>query len=125
MSNRALVIIILALAIGVGLAATNPTINDYQTFIAGLMAQAVERVDGSTPAGSLIRQLFKSQSKQVVESMIRPNTLRRNYGFFSIFETNALGVKVVVVGVVNRFIPVDGMEALTEKIGRLVASFSL
>ncbi len=124
MSNRGLVIIVLALAVAVGLAATNPTINDYQIFIEGLMAQAVERVDGSTEAGSLIRQLFKSQGRKVAETVIRPNTLRHNYGFFSVFETNVLGGKVVVVGVVNRFIPVDGLETLTEKVGRIVSSSS-
>jgi hypothetical protein len=124
MSNRALVTLVLVLAMGVWLAATNPTTEDYQAFIEDLMAQAVERVDGSTQAGGLIRQLFKSQGKQVVEAVIRPNTLRHNYGFFSLFETRVMGARVLVVGVANRFIPVDGMDALKEKMGRLASPFS-
>ncbi|MBM4121199.1 MAG: DUF4359 domain-containing protein [Nitrospira sp.] len=124
MSNRVLVILVLVLAMGVWLAATNPTTDDYQAFIGDLMAQAVERVDGSTQAGGLIRQLFKSQGKQVVEAVIRPNTLRHNYGLFSLFETRVMGTRVLVVGVVNRFIPVDGMDALKEKMGRLASPFS-
>ena len=124
MSNRVLVILVLVLAMGVWLAATNPTTDDYQAFIGDLMAQAVERVDGSTQAGGLIRQLFKSQGKQVVEAVIRPNTLRHSYGLFSLFETRVMGTRVLVVGVVNRFIPVDGMDALKEKMGRLASPFS-
>jgi hypothetical protein len=124
MSNRVLVVLVLVLAMGVGLVATNPTTNDYQAFIADLMAQAVERVDESTSTGSLIRQLFRSQGKKVAESVIRPNTLRHNYGLFSVFETRILGTRVLIVGIMNRFIPVDGMEALKEKVERLMSSSS-
>jgi hypothetical protein len=125
MSNRSLVVIVLVLTISVGLAATNPTINDYQAFVEDLITQAAERVDGSTQAGSLIRQFFKSQGKKVVEVMIRPNTLRHNYGLCSLFETRILGTKVLVVGVVNRFIPVEGMEALKGKMEKLLPSVSV
>jgi hypothetical protein len=125
MSNRGLVVIILVLAVSVGLAATNPTLNDYQAFIEGLMAQAVERTDGSTQAGSLVRELFRSQGKKVVEVMIRPNTLRHNFGLCSLFETRVLGTKVLVVGVVNQFIPIEGVDELKEKMERLLPSASL
>lgn len=124
MSNRVLVVLVLVLAAGVGLAATNPTSNDYQTFIEDVMAQAVERVDESTETGRLIRQLFRSQGKRVVESVIRPNTRRHNYRLMSLFETRILGTRILVVGVVNRFVPVDGMDAMKEKMGRLLSSFS-
>jgi hypothetical protein len=115
MSTRFLGLVAVLLAISVGLAATNPGTDDYQTFVQGLFGQALDRMDSS----DWLQRVLKSQGKQLVPAVVRPNTVRHNYGLFSIFETHVFEVRVVVLGIGNSFIPIDGLEELTRKLGRL------
>jgi hypothetical protein len=64
--------------------------------------------------------LLTRQGKQVIDSLIRSNTVRRNYGLFSLFETQAFDVRVVVLGVGRNFFPIDGQEEIAKKLGQLV-----
>lgn len=122
MSNRTLLIIVILLSLCVALAATNPTTPEYGIFLQAALSQALHRMDETEPTNQrkIIRDLLRQQGKRVIESLIRSNTVRRNYGLFSIFETHAFDVRVVVVGVGMNFFPVDGQEEIARKIGQLV-----
>ncbi len=122
MSNRLLLIIVLSLAVCVVLAASNPTTRDYGTFLQTSLSEALQRMDQREPTNQhkIIRDLLTAQGKRTIESLIRSNTVRRNYGLFSIFETHAFDVRVVVVGVGKHFFPIDGQEEIAKKLGQLV-----
>ena len=71
---------------------------------------------------NVVRDLLKSQGKFVITSVIRPNTTRRNYGLFSIFESRAFGLRLVVLGVGGEFIPLQGdnSDEVTRKLGQMI-----
>jgi hypothetical protein len=127
MSTRVLVVLVFLLGITVGLAATNPTAGDYDAFIDGVLSRAVERMDqtGHANERDKDRQMIRSQVKQLAASLLASATVRRNYGFFSLFETKVFGIDIVVLGIGNRFVPVKGVEDLTTKIHRLASSSGL
>jgi hypothetical protein len=52
--------------------------------------------------------------------MVRPHTIRQNWGLLSRFETMVLGQKVVVIGVGNQFIPIEGVDEAVLTLGRRV-----
>jgi len=109
------------LIVAVGLALSNPTMDDYVRFVEQELSKAMDRMDQatSTREQQFIRQVFRSQSKKILESVVRPNTARRNWGIFSYFETHLADTKVVVLGLGGRFIPLQGVEEATLKIGRM------
>lgn len=109
------------LAGAIGLVLSNPTMNDYQTFVEMELGKAINRMDqsGSTREQQFIRQVFKNQSKKIVQEVVLPHTKRQNWGVLSRYETNVIDTKVVVLGVAGRFIPIEGVEEATIKIGRL------
>lgn len=114
LSNRTLLGIVIALGIGVALAATNPTTSDYGKFLEAVLNRALDRMDQMQPASQrkVVQGLLMSQGRQMIESVIRSNTVRRNYGLFSIFETRVFDVRLVVLGVGMTFVPIDGQEAI-------------
>jgi len=124
MNNTVLAILVVLLGICVGLAWTNPATQDYGEYLERLIGQALARTDSteSTYDQNTVRDLLKSQGKFVIKSVIRPNTTRRNYGLYSIFETRALGVRLVVLGIAGTFIPVEGddIEEVTRKLGQIM-----
>src|SRR5581483_2007678 len=102
MSTRLLILIVTVLALAVGLAATNPTWSDYLAFLDGLLNQAVAGPEGwPDVVGALL------ENRAVVEGVLRSQTLRRDYGLFSLFETNIWDVQFVVLGIGGQFIPLD------------------
>lgn len=113
--------IVVALAGAVGLALSNPTMDDYVRFIEQELGKAIDRMDRSTPTREqqFIRQVFQSQSRKLLESIVRPNTARQNWGIASKYETQVADTKVVVLGLGGRFIPLQGVEEATLKIGRM------
>lgn len=118
MSTRTLLIIVTCLAAAVVLAATNPTTQDYETFLEATVAQEVDRRShhsGSDERERMIRDLLQS----VLQAVIRPNSVRRNYGLFSLFETRILDTNVLVLGVGTAFWPLSGVEEVTHKAERL------
>jgi hypothetical protein len=117
--------LVILLGAAVLLAATNPTTEEYSEFLETSLAKALERmgedsIQETAHEKQMIRDLLKSQGKQVIHALSRSNTIRRNYGFFSIFETSALGVRIEVVGVAHRFFPREDEQEIVKKLGRLI-----
>jgi hypothetical protein len=120
MSTPSLLFLVALLSIAVALAASNPTMQDYDAFLEATVTQAVERRLQQAPAqGAMIRNLVRALLKPVLQSVVRPNTVRHNYGLFSVFETQALESRVVVLGIGNHFLPVRGVEEVVQKLERL------
>jgi len=105
----------------VGLVWSNPTMDDYLGFVERELGKAIDRMDQGTPTRDqqFIRQVFRSQSKKLLESFVRPNTARRNWGIMSQYETQVADTKVVVLGFGGRFIPLQGVEEAALKVGRM------
>jgi len=85
MSLARLVVAVLALAGAVGLALSNPTMDDYVRFVEQELGKAIGKMDQRTPSREqqFIREVFLSQSKKLVEAVVRPSTVRRNWGLVS------------------------------------------
>lgn len=117
-----LLIIVVVLAVAVGLALSNPTMDNYLQFVERELGKAIDRMDQGTPSREqqFIRQVFQSQSKKILQEVVRPHTKRQNWGLASRYETDAVNTKIVVIGVAGQFIPIQGVEEATIKIGRLV-----
>ncbi|MDK2741359.1 MAG: hypothetical protein NDI90_00460, partial [Nitrospira sp. BO4] len=69
-------------------------------FIEQELGKAVDRMDQRTPTREqqFIRQMFQSQSKKLLESVVRPNTARHNWWFLSRYETDVAETHVLVLG---------------------------
>ena len=121
MSLVRLAIIVLTLAGAVGLALSNPTMDDYLQFVEQELGRAIDRMDQHAPSREqqLIRDVFRSQSKKLISGVVRPVTVRRNWGLVSQYETQIADAKVVVLGIGGRFIPIKGLEEITLRIGRM------
>jgi Domain of unknown function (DUF4359) len=113
--------LVVVLAGAVGLALSNPTMDDYLRFVEQELSKALDRMDQSTPTREqqFIRQVFRSQSKKLLESVVRPSTVRHNWGVLSRYETQVADTKVVVLGLGGQFVPIKGVEEATLKIGRM------
>jgi hypothetical protein len=79
-------------------------------------------MDQSTPEreGAVVRSIFRRHSQELLNSMVRPRTIRQNWGVLSRFETTVLGTKVVVIGIGNQFIPIEGVDEAILILGRRV-----
>ena len=121
MSLLRLGMVVVVLAGAVGLALSNPTTDDYLRFVEQELGKAIDRMDQSAPTREqlFIRQVFRTQSKKLLESIVRPHTVRQNWGLLSRYETRVVDTRVVVLGVGGRFIPIEGVEEATLKIGRM------
>lgn len=120
-STLKLVGLVAGLGMAVWLAATNPTMDSYLRFVEARLAAEIDKMDRSVPRPEqdLIKGIFRSQGRKLVEGVIRPNTIRNNWGLLSLFETNVLGQPVLVLGMAGQFIPLRGVEEATVKVGRL------
>jgi hypothetical protein len=123
MSILRLSLIVATLAVSVVLALTNPTTDQYLGFMQTKLAEAIDRMDKSTNdhrEGAVIRDIFRRHSRELLEGVVRPHTVRRNWGILSRFETTVLGTRVIVIGIGNQFIPVEGVEEAVLTLGRRV-----
>jgi hypothetical protein len=126
MKTASLLILVILLAAAVGLAATNPTTEQYTVFLQASLNQALNQMEeaeiGSEtrPEKKAIREILKSQGTKVIESLTHSNTVRRDFGLFSIFETSAFGVRVRVLGIGARFVPLEDEQALIRKLGQFI-----
>lgn len=120
MTVRSLILLVILLAVSIGLAATNPTKNEYKGFLESQLNQLLQQIDQNAQAGDpqFIRDLLKLHGQRVINSLVSSNTTRRNFGLFSIYETQALEVRVVVVGVGNNFYPVQGDQEIIRKVAQ-------
>ena len=82
MSLLRLAIIAVVLAGAVGLALSNPTMDNYLQFVERELGKAIDRMDKGTPTREqqFIRQVFQSQSKKLLQEVVRPHTTRQNWG---------------------------------------------
>jgi len=122
MSLLRLSLVVTALAVSVALALTNPTTDQYLGFVQAELAKAMDRMDQSTPEreGTVVRNIFRRHSQELLNSMVRPHTIRQNWGVLSRFETTVLGTRVVVIGIGSQFIPVEGVDEAILTLGRHV-----
>jgi hypothetical protein len=122
MSLLRLSLVVTGLAVTVVLVLTNPTTDQYLGFVQAELAKAMDRMDQSTPEreGTVVRNIFRRHSQELLNSMVRPHTTRQNWGVLSRFETTVLGTRVVVIGIGNQFIPVEGVDEAILTLGRRV-----
>ncbi len=122
MSTIGLAVVVVLLGVCVWLAATNPTTDDYGVFLEVMLGEALDRMEqASSPREHAeIRELLRSQGKQIITSVVQPNTIRHNYGLFSIFDTRVLELRLEVVGLSNHFFPGEDVEAVSRKLGQLM-----
>ena len=121
-SNAVLVVLVSLLTLCVALAATNPTMTQYGRFLDTQLTKALRRMNAeeANSQQKIMRDILTTQGKKVIDSLTRSNTVRRDYGLFSIFTTRVFQVEVAVVGVGAQFIPLDSQEELIKKLGRLM-----
>jgi Domain of unknown function (DUF4359) len=122
MSLFRLSLVVTALVAGVVLALTNPTMDQYLNFIQAELTKTIDRMDQSTPQreGALVRDILRRHSQELLNTMVRPRTIRNNWGMLSRFETTVLGNRVVVIGVGNQFIPIEGVDEAVLTLGRQI-----
>ena len=122
MSLLRLSLVVSALAVSVVLALTNPTTDQYLGFVQAELTKAMNRMDQSASEreGAVVRSIFQRHSQELLDSMVRPHTVRRNWGVLSRFETTVLGTRIVVIGIGNQFIPIEGVDEAILAIGRRV-----
>ena len=115
-------LVVTALTVSVVLALTNPTTEQYLGFVQAELAKAMDRMDQSTPEreGTVVRNIFRRHSQELLNSLVRPHTMRQNWGVLSRFETTVLGTRLVVIGIGNQFIPVEGVDEAILTLGRRV-----
>ena len=121
-SNTVLVILVSLLTVCVTLAATNPTTDQYGRFLETQLTNALARMNSEDVSSQhkVMRDILTTQGKKVIDSLTRSNTVRRDYGLFSVFTTRVFQVEIAVVGVGTQFIPLDSQEELIKKLGRLM-----
>jgi hypothetical protein len=121
MSLARLAIVVVILAGAVGLALSNPTTDDYLQFVERELNGALDRMDERTPTQEqqMIRQVFRSQGRKLIEGIVRPSTVRHNWGLLSQYETRVAETKVVVLGIGGQFVPIKGVEEATVAVGRM------
>ena len=122
MSLLRLSLLVAALAVSVVLALMNPTTDQYLGFVQAELTKAMDRMDQSTSEreGVVVRNIFRRHSQELLNSMVRPHTTRQNWGLLSRFETTVLGTRVVVIGIGNQFIPIEGVDEAILTLGRRV-----
>ncbi len=122
MSLLRLSLIVAVLAVSVALVLTNPTTDQYLGFVQAELTKAMNRMDRSSSEreGAVVRSIFQRHSQELLNSMVRPHTVRQNWGVLSRFETTVLGTRIVVIGIGNQFIPIEGVDEAILAIGRRV-----
>jgi hypothetical protein len=122
MSLLRLSLVVAVLAVSVVLALMNPTTDQYLGFVQAELTKAMDRMDQSTPEreGAVVRNIFRRHREELLNSMVLPHTTRQNWGVLSRFETTVLGTRVVVIGIGNQFIPIEGVDEAILTLGRRV-----
>ncbi len=121
MSLLQLMIIVIGLGLGIALVLSNPTTDDYLLFVEGQLGKAMDRSEQnqSSREQAMLKSIFRSHSHELMETAVRPHTLRRNWGVMSIYATSLFDVRIVVLGVAGSFIPLKGIDEAILRLGRL------
>lgn len=122
MSKTGRVLVVVLLGAGAWLVWTNPASQDYQGLLHASLSRALDQMDQTETMRDreVLRNLLRARGQQVLDELVRANTARWNFGLFSVFVTNIDGVRVRVVGIGNRFVPIDDVEEITRKVGQLM-----
>ena len=121
MSLLRLATTVIVLGLGIALVLSNPTTDDYLLFVEGQLGKAMDRSEQSQSSReqAMLKSIFRSHSHELMETAVRPHTLRRNWGVMSIYETSLFDVRIVVLGVAGSFIPLKGIDEAILRLGRL------
>ncbi|HEX5549756.1 MAG TPA: DUF4359 domain-containing protein [Nitrospira sp.] len=122
MSLLQLAMTVIALGLGIALVLSNPTTDDYLLFVEGQLGKAMDRSEQkntSVREQAMLKSIFRSHSHELMETAVRPHTLRRNWGVMSLYETSLFDVRIVVLGVAGSFIPLKGIDEAIIRLGRL------
>lgn len=114
-------ILVIALGVTIGLVLSNPTMDDYLLFVETELQKAMDRSDQSqsTREQAMLKSIFRSHSHELMNSAVRPHTVRRNWGLMSVYETTLFDSRIVVLGVASYFIPLKGIDEAIVRLGRL------
>ena len=121
MSLLRLAMTVIVLGLGVGLVLSNPTMDDYLLFVEGQLGKAIDRSEQnhSRREQAMLKSIFRSHSHELMETAVRPHTIRRNWAVMSVYETSLFDVRIVVLGVAGSFIPLKGIDEAILRLGRL------
>jgi hypothetical protein len=121
MSLLRLAMTVIVLGLGVGLVLSNPTMDDYLLFVEGQLGKAMDRSEQnhSGREQAMLKSIFRSHSHELMETAVRPHTIRRNWAVMSIYETSLFDVRIVVLGAAGSFIPLKGIDEAILRLGRL------
>ena len=114
-------IVVMVLGVSIGLALSNPTMDDYLLFVETELGKAMDRSNQSqsTREQAMLKSIFRSHSHELMNTAVRPHTVRRNWGLMSVYETTVLDSRIVVLGVAKYFIPLKGIDKAIVRLGRL------
>lgn len=114
-------IVVMVLGVSIGLALSNPTMDDYLLFVETELGKAMDRSDQSqsTREQAMLKSIFRTHSHELMNTAVRPHTVRRNWGLMSVYETTVLDSRIVVVGVAKYFVPLKGIDEAIVRLGRL------
>ena len=121
MSLLRLAMTVIVLGLGVALVLSNPTMDDYLLFVEGQLGKAMDRSEQnhSGREQAMLKSIFRSHSQELMETAVRPHTIRRNWAVMSIYETSLFDVRIVVLGAAGSFIPLKGIDEAILRLGRL------
>ena len=111
---------VILLSISIGLVVSNPTMDAYLLFVEAELGKAMDRSDQShsTREQAMLRSIFRSHSHELMDTAVRPHTVRRNWGLASLYETSVFDSRIVVLGVAGYFIPLKGIDEAIVRLGR-------
>lgn len=111
---------VILLSISIGLVVSNPTMDAYLLFVEAELGKAMDRSDQShsTREQAMLRSIFRSHSHELMDTAVRPHTVRRNWGLASLYETSVFDSRIVVLGVAGYFIPLKGIDETIVRLGR-------
>lgn len=114
-------IVIVLLSVSIVLALSNPTMEDYLLFVEAELAKAMERSGPgeSTREKTMLKSIFRSHSHELMDTAVRPRTIRRNWGVMSLYQTSVFESRIVVLGIGGYFIPLKGIDEAIVRLGRL------
>lgn len=121
MSLLQLSILIITLSVCIGLVLTNPTMDLYLGFLETELQKAMDRSDQTQASReqAVVRSIFRLHSHELLSSVVRPHTVRRDWGILSIYETTVFDSRILVLGVAGNFIPLQGIDEAILRLGRL------
>ena len=121
MSLLRLAMTVIVLGLGVGLVLSNPTMDDYLLFVEGQLGKEMDRSEQnhSGREQAMLKSIFRSHSHELMETAVRPHTIRRNWAVMSVYETSLFDVRIVVLGAAGSFIPLKGIDEAILRLGRL------